>query len=502
MKRVMTVFAVCALSLSALTAATPYAEILSAAMTNSPAMQNNELTYQNSLLTQQQNELDDVVKVTVSSGTVSVLPADNTVTSLTDTLRPFSSVNSQIASLVESGVLDSYQTERTNADFTMTPSVEVVLPNDGSTTITASTGLGFEYGDGSYYSVSPSVGVSHTFDLTGYDTDLQSTLSNARASLESERTYQNARLTFENQVLSSIKAILQAEQSLDKARYELEKAQKDLDNALALGNMSQDSVSYLQTVNSINLQQRTIDATQKQIETASAQYTTLTGLVWDGVDSLPQPDLTLSILPGGNTNVLVADIDVQLAQHAIDTKNHSVNPSSLTVTGAVNSALSDSSKSVSGNAGVTYTAGNWSVSSVLGGSYSNERNRFTPSLTVGGSWTNKTTRRSDDLELQRLNNSLISAQNDLTDARSTYVQDAQNLQIEILNYNYTLQTQAATRDYLEANYEYMQTLYDAGLCTEDQLNDARKELEWADVDDQVNTIDGLVLQNRISLLNL
>ena len=478
MKRVMTVFAVCALSLSALTAATPYAEILSAAMTNSPAMQNNELTYQNSLLTQQQNELDDVVKVTVSSGTVSVLPADNTVTSLTDTLRPFSSVNSQIASLVESGVLDSYQTERTNADFTMTPSVEVVLP------------------------VSPSVGVSHTFDLTGYDTDLQSTLSNAKASLESERTYQNARLTFENQVLSSIKAILQAEQSLDKARYELEKAQKDLDNALALGNMSQDSVSYLQTVNSINLQQRTIDATQKQIETASAQYTTFTGLVWDGVDSLPQPDLTLSILPGGNTDVLVADIDVQLAQHAIDTKNHSVNPSSLTVTGAVNSALSDSSKSVSGNAGVTYTAGNWSVSSVLGGSYSNERNRFTPSLTVGGSWTNKTTRRSDDLELQRLNNSLISAQNDLTDARTTYVQDAQNLQIEILNYNYTLQTQAATRDYLEANLEYMQTLYDAGLCTEDQLNDARKELEWADVDDQVNTIDGLVLQNRISLLNL
>ena len=122
MKRVMTVFAVCALSLSALTAATPYAEILSAAMTNSPAMQNNELTYQNSLLTQQQNELDDVVKVTVSSGEVSVLPVDNT--------------------------------DRTNADFTMTPSVEVVLPNDGSTTITASTGLGFEYGDGYYYYVS------------------------------------------------------------------------------------------------------------------------------------------------------------------------------------------------------------------------------------------------------------------------------------------------------------------------------------------------------------
>ena len=61
---------------SFLSAATAYSTILSNAKANSPQMQNAELTYQNSLLTQQQNDLDDVVQVTVSSGTVSVLPAD------------------------------------------------------------------------------------------------------------------------------------------------------------------------------------------------------------------------------------------------------------------------------------------------------------------------------------------------------------------------------------------------------------------------------------------
>ena len=60
---------------SLLSAATTYSTILSSAKANSPQMQNAELTYQNSLLTQQQNDLDDEIKVTVKSGTVSVLPA-------------------------------------------------------------------------------------------------------------------------------------------------------------------------------------------------------------------------------------------------------------------------------------------------------------------------------------------------------------------------------------------------------------------------------------------
>ena len=123
-------------------------------------------------------------------------------------------------------------------------------------------------------------------------------------------------------------------------------------------------------------------------------------------------------------------------------------------------------------------------------------------MTISGSWTNKTTKRSDDLALQKLNNDLISAQNDLIQARTSYIQNAQALQIDIMNHNFTLQQAVANRNYLANNLAYVQSLYDEGLATEQQLSDAQRELEWADVTDKVNTIDGLILQNRIAMLNI
>lgn len=477
MKKKLTILTVLLACGSLLSAATAYSTILSSAKANSPQMQNAELTYQNSLLTQQQNDLDDVVQVTVSSGTVSVLPAKN-------------SYNLQTSR------------ETVNEDLSLEPTVEVVLPNDGQTTITASTGLGFEYGDKDYYSVSPSVSAKHTFDLTGYDSDIAVSLSNSRTALQSEMTYRMAHLSFESQVLSSIKAILQAEQQLDEAKWNLSKAEKTLSDSLELGNMSEGSISYLQTVNQINLQKNSIAALEKQIATACEQYTTLTGLTWDGVDDLPSPDLTLNILPSGNTDVVLAGIDVEIATQNIEAKNASVSPSAIVVNGGVNGQISSSGKAIEGSAGVTYNAGNWSIGTGFSASKVQGSNDLNPSLTFAGSWTNKTTKRSDDLELQKLNNDLISAQNDLTDARTEYVQSAQNLQLEILNYTYTLQNQDAQNSYLASNLEYLNRLYEAGLCSHDEIEDAQKELEWAEYDNTINIIDGLIIENKIAQLNV
>lgn len=477
MKKKLTILTVLLACGSLLSAATAYSTILSSAKANSPQMQNAELTYQNSLLTQQQNDLDDVVQVTVSSGTVSVLPADN-------------------------GFNPQTGRKTVNEDLSLEPSVEIVLPNDGQTTITASTGLGFEYGDKDYYSVSPSVSAKHTFDLTGYDSDIAVSLSNSRTALQSEMTYRMAHLSFESQVLSSIKAILQAEQQLDEAKWNLSKAEKTLSDSLELGNMSEGSISYLQTVNQINLQKNSIAALEKQIATACEQYTTLTGLTWDGVDDLPSPDLTLNILPSGNTDVVLAGIDVEIATQNIEAKNASVSPSSIVVNGGVNGQISSSGKAIEGSAGVTYNAGNWSIGTGFSASKVQGSNDLNPSLTFAGSWTNKTTKRSDDLELQKLNNDLISAQNDLTDARTEYVQSAQNLRLEILNYTYTLQNQDAQNSYLASNLEYLNRLYEAGLCSHDEIEDAQKELEWAEYDNTINIIDGLIIENKIAQLNV
>ena len=71
-----------------------------------------------------------------------------------------------------------------------------------------------------------------------------------------------------------------------------------------------------------------------------------------------------------------------------------------------------------------------------------------------------------------------------------------------MQHNFTLQQAAANRTYLTNSLNYVQNLYDEGLATQQQLTDAQRELEWADVTDKVNTIDGLILQNRIAMLNI
>ena len=338
--------------------ATDYSVILQKATENSPEMRNAELTYQNSLLTQQQNDLDDSVKVTVSTGETGIS-------------IPFQSTH-EVENIL-GGVRQS------NTELSLTPTVEVVLPNDGQTTIKATSGLGFQYADGSYYRVEPGISASHTFDLTGFDSDLATSISNARSSLLSEQTWQNARLSFENSVLTSIRAIVQAEQQLAEAQYNLSKAEKTLSDAIQLGNVTEGSVSYQQSVNNINLQKNNIAAYEEQIAVAGQQYTTLTGLVWDGVENLPSPDLSFQILDGGNTNVVLAQMDVQIAEQAIATKNHELNPSGIRLSGGVSGTLSSEDNNASGNVGLLYSAGNWSVGGSFSGSY--DRATFTPSMT-------------------------------------------------------------------------------------------------------------------------
>lgn len=455
--------------------ATPYAEILSAAMANSPQMRASELAYQNSQLTQQQYNLPDSVQVTVSTGTVSVLPADNARNPMNGR-------------------------ETVSPDFSMAPSVEVVLPNDGQTTITASTGLGFEYNGSGYYDFTPSISAKHTFDLTGWDSEASADLSSARASLQSEQVWQRTRLSFENQVLTSIKAILQAEQALDQARYNLEVAEKELQDNLTLGLMSEGSVSYQQEVNSINLQKGNIDAMEKQIATAQEQYKTLTDLDWDGVEELPTPDLTVNILPTGNTAVILAQIDVQIAEQALADKRHAVSPSGITLSGGVNGTINKNDNSAGGNVGLSYNAGNWSVGTTFSGSYDNSD--FIPSLTFTGSWSNKTTKRSDELQIQILENEVISAQSDLTAARTSYVQAMQDLANRVISHNYTVQNQVATDAYNTAALEHQKQLYEAGLCSADDVRQAEKTIEWASYDNMINTVDGLLLQNEIQQQNI
>ena len=236
---------------------------------------------------------------------------------------------------------------------------------------------------------------------------------------------------------------------------------------------------------------------------------------WDGVTDLPEPDLSFTVLPTGNTSVIMKQIDAEIAKANLDAKNVQLNPQAVSVNGTLSSTNSKSiAKTLTGNvpvqtnsidlsAGATYSQSNWSVGSSVGFSYNARDNKFdTPSLTISGNWQNKNTTKKDELELQSLSNMVIAAENSAQDELTSYIQSARSLELDILQYEYTRIQTESNSDYLKASLENVQALYEVGLATEAELRKAEFNVEMDEYDTMSVIIDGLLLQNRIRQLNL
>ena len=445
--------------------ATDYNEIIQKAKSESKSVQNAELSYLNSKLTLEKSELEDELQITVSG-------------------------NAQVS-----------------PDLTVAPTVKIVLPNDGSTTITATVPSSLNYDDTKIYSFSPKVTVDHNFDLSGFDEDVLTALSNSRTALNNEYTYQYALLSFENTCISTIKTIVNLEKNIENQSYLIEKSEKSIKEKLALGQITTSSITYKQLINQLELSKNTLKAYEKQYEIAKSQYKEATNLDWDGLSNLPSPDLTLSLLPTGNTKVILATIDEEIAKENINSKNASLNPQNVKVSGGVESANSKNilseKNSLTASAGATYSQGNWSVGASLSSSYDFKKNSFdTPSVTVSGSWSNKTTKRSDEIELQKLQNSLVSASNSASEEYTSYLQSYNALQLEVLQYEFNVTQTNANTEYLKANLENVKALYDAGLATKQELEDAEFNVKLDEYTQTVLVLDGLTLSNKIKMLNL
>lgn len=445
--------------------ATDYNEIIQKAKSESKSVQNAELSYLNSKLTLEKSELEDELQITVSG-------------------------NAQVS-----------------PDLTVAPTVKIVLPNDGSTTITATVPSSLNYDDTKIYSFSPKVTVDHNFDLSGFDEDVLTALSNSRTALNNEYTYQYALLSFENTCISTIKTIVNLEKNIENQSYLIEKSEKSIKEKLALGQITTSSITYKQLINQLELSKNTLKAYEKQYEIAKSQYKEATNLDWDGLSNLPSPDLTLSLLPTGNTKVILATIDEEIAKENINSKNAALNPQNVKVSGGVESAnlknILGEKNSLTASAGATYSQGNWSVGASLSSSYDFNKNSFdTPSVKVSGSWSNKTTKRSDEIELQKLQNSLVSASNSASEEYTSYLQSYNALQLEVLQYEFNVTQTKANSEYLKANLENVKALYDAGLATKQELEDAEFNVKLDEYTQTVLVLDGLTLSNKIKMLNL
>ncbi len=169
-----------------------------------------------------------------------------------------------------------------------TPSIAVVLPNDGDTTISFGFGKSGasvsreKSASDNVYSVTPTLGAQHTFTF-GKTDDARSNLMTTQSTLLRDSSFISNELAFESDVYKKLTAILEAQKNLLGVQRQIESQQKAMEDSLRLGTTSKDSVAYRgQEVALLNLKNSLVSV-QSQLELAKAQYKVATGLVYDTV---------------------------------------------------------------------------------------------------------------------------------------------------------------------------------------------------------------------------
>ena len=422
-------------------------EIISGAKELSPTYQNMILSYENSLINIRSLENKDKIGVSVSA-----------------TVNP----------LYEERLLSEEKGMSASSSATLT------LPNNGNTTI--------------------SLGASHVFDFTGYNSSDSEDLTLASTKYSTELSKNTSELNFEKTVINTVSALLGYEKNIKK----LEKSyndQKDLvDKMDTLGTYSTTSTTYINAVNVLNQYEASLESAKKQYENAKANFEKVSGMEWTELDELPEPVLDLKVYDNGNTSVLLKSLSVSSAAESYKAQLAKENPMNLSLSGKINGSISDtSSTSISGT--VAYTGDNWSLSVAPGVSIT--KDKTTPSVTISGSWSNGGTQNTnDDDTLKAASNKVLSAENDYRDALSSYFEDAQSLSLRILSWQASYSNSKAALDYAKMVYENEKAMYEYGFSTEKDVNAALLNVISAEYDLKTTILDGLSLERDLKIFAL
>lgn len=458
--------------------ATDYSEIMAKAKESSRTLENAEITYQNSLLDNEKASRSEDVRYSV------IAEATPINTSFDNMENGSMEVSNLSASIV-------------------IPSSSSVATNEGvsnATTITVSSPLSAGY-DGAF-SISPSVSASHTFDLSSSEGKYKKTLQDSQNTLAIEQTYKNALLSFEKSIISQMKSILSAEKSIRTSENTLESAKKSMEDIKTLGTYSEGSVNWRKAELDVKKAENSLSALYEQYENAKEQFYTATGLIWSGLENIPEPNLELVSLESGNTDVRLSYIDSELAR--LEAEGSAA--STLSVSGSLGASYKNSKakagdkvqNTVTGSAGVSYSGGNWSIGADVTLTATKDFS-YTPQLTISGSWSSLST--SDITEKTEANNA-IKASNNYIDSLTNYTIEGMSLAQKINAFNLDYALLKEDLEYQRQSYELTKESYDAGLASESELESAALALENAEADVEIKKLEGLELEYDILIYSL
>jgi outer membrane protein TolC len=457
--------------------------IITKAKQNSSTIQLLNLSKRNSDLSLELSDLEGTLGISVSGG-VTYLERD-------------------YGTILDSDIVPS---------IVASPTVSLILPNDGNTSISFSaTNISRTFGSKDYWGANPSIGVSHTFRF-GDTGDILDDLKLSKQRVEIEQTYQKRILDFESSIYAKIAEILNLEITLLNNEKDLYVQRTKVENAQKLRSSSEDSIAFRSLTLELSRLENVKAGNLQKLMMAQKQYEQLTGLKWDGVENIKESDLNFVALPTGDSSVLLASLDLEIAK-----ENLALNRRTTTKTerGSTVPTLT-----VGGNAGITYqnnvlgteldykigantnySAKNFSTGASVSLNIS-DTGKVTPTLTISGSWSNNQSLASDKITVQSLENSVTIAQFNYQEALLDYQIKANQLENDILSYRLDIERYKESVALRNQSLVQIKEAFEMGLVTQTDVDKALLDVELIKYETKINALQALILENKIKGMGL
>jgi len=460
--------------------------VISEAKQNSPTIRLITLNKANSDLSIAQSELKERFGISVSSGDI---------TYKENTFKVLGSPDYDKSTIFMSpSVLMSFPTkEATSLKFSI-PSFYWTLAESDN-----------------FFNANPTLTFSRAFKF-GDSGDNLDDLKITKQRIELERGYQQRILDFESSIYSKIIEILNYETTLLNNEKEIFIQQTKVDNARTLKTVAIESTTFKSMELELERLLNTKDANQKKLAMALAQYKQLTALEWNGIEDIREAELTFRSLPNGDSTVLTASLDLEIAKETLALKERasvksgtsfSVPSLNLTASSSINYSKSLGNENVSYDLGVgaSYSAKNFTTAAGIGLGIGNNGD-VKPTITVSGSWSNNPTALSDALTIQGLENSVTIASIDYQQALLDYQIKANQLESDLLNFGLDVDRFIQNIELRHQLLEQIKQAFEKGLAKQTDVDQALLDVELIKYEQKIYALQALILENRIKSLQL
>ncbi len=383
--------------------------------------------------------------------------------------------------------------------------VTLSLPSEGNTTVILTPGQ-ILYGiNSSAFAASPEIGISHSFSLRD-DGDTLQDLRDAKSALNNEYLYRQNVSNLNISIYSKLVDILTYEKNILSAEQDITELRQTMENTLALGTYGEESSLYRGYQLQMTTLERSKASGEKYLALSKAQFAQIAGIDYQKLDTIEFPSLSFTPLSTGNSELILSELDVQIAREQLELLQRQSVASGSTWTvpsfslngdakvSYVNTGTSTADYTLSAGAG--YTGGAFSTTAQVGLDISST-GKLSPSVTIGGSWSSPST-ASKSLQERVYANALSTAELTYVQDQLTYQNDSQKLSNDMLSWQSEVSEFNLTLEYHQSGLATAQEGFSIGLNTERDVREAEAELALDAYNQQILALEGLILEEQIN----